>query len=68
MHRDKAFEDLISLQILEKIKVDDGTDKNIVTGIRLEREYWWMTSLFTVFPIGLNDKVKHFGMLPQMSL
>ena len=63
VHRSKAIEDLIEIQVVEKIfdpDVATQLDKKF-TERRLNREYYWMVSLFTVFPYGLNDKVKGFG-------
>ena len=62
-HRNKTIEELLELQIVEKIydlDKEEQLDKNF-TERRLMREYYWMVTLFTVYPYGLNDKVKGFG-------
>ena len=56
-----STEDLFSIQILEKICEMPEDDVNILTDRRTDREYWWMITLFTVFPFGLNDRVKGVG-------
>jgi hypothetical protein len=63
LHRNSNIEDLIEVQIVEKIfdlDVAVQIDKKL-TERRLLREYFWMVTLFTVYPYGLNDKVKGFG-------
>ena len=63
VHRNKSIEDLIEIQVVEKIynlDVDVQTDRKL-TERRLLREYFWMVTLFTIYPYGLNDKVKGFG-------
>ena len=53
----------MEVQIVEKVfdlDKDEQVDKNF-TERRLMREYFWMVTLFTVYPYGLNDKVKGFG-------
>ena len=48
---------------MEKIydlDIDEQLDKKF-TERRLMREYYWMVTLFTIYPFGLNDKVKGFG-------
>jgi hypothetical protein len=62
-HRSRNIEDLIEVQILEKVynvDLDVQVDKKL-TERRLLREYFWMVTLFTIYPYGLNDKVKGFG-------
>ena len=63
LHRNSSIEDLIEVQIVEKIydlDLDEQVDRKL-TERRLLREYFWMVSLFTIYPYGLNDKVKGFG-------
>ena len=62
-HRNRTIEELLEVKILEKIydlDKEEQLDKNFIER-RLMREYYWMVTLFTVFPYGLNDKVKGFG-------
>ena len=62
-HRKSTLEELLEVQIIEKIydldKVEQLDQK--FTERRLMREYYWMVTLFTIYPYGLNDKVKGFG-------
>ena len=62
-HRNKTMEELLEVRILEKIydlDQEEQLDKKF-TERRLMREYYWMVTHFTVYPYGLNDKVKGFG-------
>lgn len=62
-HRNRTIEELLEIQIVEKIydlDKEEQLDKKF-TERRLMREYYWMVTLFTVYPYGLNDKVKGFG-------
>jgi hypothetical protein len=62
-HRNRCIEDLIEVQIVERIvdlDVEMQLDRKL-TERSLLQEYFWMITLFTVDPYGLNDKVKSFG-------
>jgi hypothetical protein len=62
-HKNRRIEDLIEIQVVEKIynlDAEEQVDRKL-TERRLLREYFWMVSLFTIYPFGLNDKVKGFG-------
>ena len=62
-HRSKTIEELLEVQIVEKIydlDREEQLDKSF-TERRLMREYYWMIMLFTVYPFGRNDKVKGTG-------
>jgi len=55
----------LSVQIIENLVStdEDRLDKDL----RLQREKYWMTELCTVFPFGLNDKVRGIGNVSQTS-
>ena len=61
-HRNRPVEDLIKVQIIEKIKTDDiKHDKNLITRRRLDRELFWIARLRTMHPFGLNNQIQGFG-------
>ena len=51
------------IQIIEK--VTDSGDKELDKQIRLQRELAWILELWTIYPYGMNDKLKGFGNISQ---
>ena len=62
-HRYVPINEKFKVQIAERIFDDDHPNKLKAKARRLERETAWMLRLQTVFPLGLNTRIKGLGMV-----
>jgi hypothetical protein len=62
-HRSLPINEKFKVQIAEKIYDDDEPNKLKAKERRLERELAWMLRLQTVFPLGLNTRIKGLGIV-----
>ena len=62
-HRDTGINDLFRIQIAEKVFDVDDVNQDSMKIRRLEREYAWICRLQSIFPFGLNSKVKEVGIV-----
>ena len=53
--------DDIRIQPIEHITRNPGETEKDITIRRLDRERFWMLELGTMYPYGLNDRLKHVG-------
>ena len=51
--------DDIKIQPIEHITQNPGVTEQDVTIRRLDREWFWMLELGTMYPYGLNDRLQH---------
>ena len=63
-HRNTPLDERIRFQIIEKVKCDDlsSSDSASIRKRRTERELYWISTLHTAHPLGLNDKISGFGL------
>ena len=64
-HRNVEINEKFKIQIAEKIFENDNPDKKKAKARRLQRETAWIYRLQTVFPLGLNSRIKGIGSVNQ---
>ena len=64
-HRNVRKLNKYSIQIAEKVYDDDNINKKKAKTRRLERELAWTYRLQTIYPLGLNSRIKGLGIVSR---